>query len=258
MSADPAHDPSPLFDRIARRAARVGVIGLGYVGLPLCRAFAERGFPVTGFDIDPDKVDRLNAGGSYLDHVPGEAVRAMLDGGRFTASADFARLGEMDAVLICVPTPLTGDRRPDLRFVVSTAESVARSLRPGQLVVLESTTWPGTTDEVLRPILEAGGLASGRDVFLAYSPEREDPGNARYETVAIPKVVGADDPKSRDLAAAWITLMLFLNDSPFEHATTASSMRGPAIFHFPLCRMLSMIFDRIAAGEAPSYRPATA
>ena len=201
MTESTPHDPKDLLDRIARCEARVGVIGLGYVGLPLCRAFRERGFPVTGFDIDPDKVARLNAGESYLAHVPDEAVLAMLGQGRFEASADFARLGEVDIVLICVPTPLTPEREPDLRFIVSTAESVAAALRPGQLVVLESTTYPGTTAERVRPLLEATGLECGRDFYLAYSPEREDPGNARYDTAAIPKVVGADDPASRELAA---------------------------------------------------------
>lgn len=195
-------DARHLIDKISQRDARVGVIGLGYVGLPLCCAFAEVGFPVTGFDIDPDKVDRLNAGASYLAHISSDRVRAMEQSGRFSASADVARLIDMDAVLICVPTPLTPDWRPDLRFVESTAESVAKTLPPGQLVVLESTTYPGTTAEVVQPILERGGRLSGRDFYLAYAPEREDPGNVRYDTAAIPKVLGADDPVSRDLAVA--------------------------------------------------------
>jgi UDP-N-acetyl-D-glucosamine dehydrogenase len=218
------HDPKTLLDKIARREARIAVIGLGYVGLPLCRAFCERGFAVTGFDIDPDKVARLNAGESYLDHVPDAAVQTMLEEHRFQASADFARLGEADAVLICVPTPLTAGREPDLGFVVSTAESVARSLRPGQLVVLESTTYPGTTAERVRPILETAGLACGRDFYLAYSPEREDPGNARYDTAGIPKVVGADDPVSRELAAA-LYAQVMVEVVPVADSRTAEAVK---------------------------------
>ena len=152
---------------IAERQARVGVIGLGYVGLPLARAFANAGFPTTGFDTDGAKVEKLNDGDSYLRHIPGPEIRAMLDSGNFRAEADFAQLASMDAILICVPTPLTEGREPDLSHVVATTEAVARHLRPGQLVVLESTTYPGTTAEVMRPLLEEGGLRSERDFYLA-------------------------------------------------------------------------------------------
>jgi UDP-N-acetyl-D-glucosamine dehydrogenase len=190
-----------LGERIRARQAKVGIIGLGYVGLPLARAFATGGFPVLGFDIDPGKVEKLHQGESYLRHVPPEAVRAML-AHHFEATTRFERLREADAVVICVPTPLTEAREPDLTFVVNSAKSVAAALRPGQLVILESTTYPGTTREVLLPLLEAGGLRAGHDFFLAFSPEREDPGNAHYSTSTIPKVVGGLEPHSLALAAA--------------------------------------------------------
>jgi UDP-N-acetyl-D-glucosamine dehydrogenase len=183
---------SALRGRVLDRSARVGVIGLGYVGLPLVSAIAASGFTVTGFDIDPHKVSMLNAGRSYIHHIPDRDVASLVSGGRFVAVTDFAGLAEMDAILICVPTPLTRYREPDLSYVVGTTEAVARHLRRGQLVVLESTTYPGTTREVMRPILERGGLRSGEDFFLAYSPEREDPGNKDYNAQGIPKVVGGD------------------------------------------------------------------
>ena len=185
----------------AGRRAKVGVLGLGYVGLPLVKAFNAGGFPVTGFDIDREKVAQLEAGESYIRMIPSSVVREMVDGGRFHATVDFAETAAMDAILICVPTPLNRSREPDLSYVERTAEAIALHLRAGQLIVLESTTYPGTTAELLRPILERGGLKSGRDFFLAYSPEREDPGNPKYETAAIPKVVGGDGPVAAELAA---------------------------------------------------------
>ena len=190
-----------LLDRLRAREARVGIIGMGYVGLPLARAACAGGYRVLGFDVDPTKVTALNAGRSYIRQIPAADVRTMLDRG-FEATADAARLGKPDAVLICVPTPLGRHREPDLTYVVKSAEAIAARLRPDQLVVLESTTYPGTTREVIRPILERGGLACGRDFFLAYSPEREDPGNQAFATHAIPKVVGADDGVSLELAIA--------------------------------------------------------
>ncbi|MEK7867409.1 MAG: nucleotide sugar dehydrogenase [Planctomycetota bacterium] len=191
-----------LRDRIDRCEAKVGIIGMGYVGLPLARTFWAKGFGVTGFDIDASKVEKLSAGTSYILHVPSEKVAEMRKTGRFSATADFARLAEMDAVLICVPTPLTPSREPDLSYIVKTGESIAPHLRAGQLVVLESTTYPGTTEEVLRPILERGGLCAGKDFWLAFSPEREDPGNPNFSTDRIPKVVGGHDETSSALARA--------------------------------------------------------
>jgi UDP-N-acetyl-D-glucosamine dehydrogenase len=190
-----------ILTKIADRSARVGIIGLGYVGLPLARAFADAGYPVLGFDTDPAKVDALAAGRSYIGHISDASVAAMTRAG-FAATSDFARLAEADAVIICVPTPLNDARDPDLGFVVASSRSVARVLRPGQLVVLESTTYPGTTRDVVLPILAESGLTAGTDYFLAFSPEREDPGNPHFSAPTIPKVVGGLDPGSLEVASA--------------------------------------------------------
>ncbi len=200
-AGEPA-DVDALVARFRDRSATIGVIGLGYVGLPLLRTAAERGFAALGFDIDGAKVELLNAGGSYLRHISAASIAAVRQSGRLSATGDFSRLAEVDAILLCVPTPLTRQREPDLSFIVSTTEAVAPYLRPGQLVVLESTTYPGTTRDIMQPILERGGLRSGRDFFLAYSPEREDPGNADFATGDIPKVVGGDGPDALRLACA--------------------------------------------------------
>lgn len=195
--------PSDAFRALAAsRRARVAVVGLGYVGLPLARLFLSKGFRVLGFDIDPAKVRRLNSGESYIRSVPSDLVRKHRKSGRFEATADFRRLAEADAIVICVPTPLTDDGRPDLSFIVKTAKSVRAGLRKGQLVVLESTTYPGTTREVVLPELAKSGLRAGRDYFLAFSPEREDPGNREFSNETIPKIVGGLDPESGRAAAA--------------------------------------------------------
>jgi UDP-N-acetyl-D-glucosamine dehydrogenase len=194
-------DPEAWSLRIAAREVRLAVIGLGYVGLPLVELFAEAGFRVLGLDIDPEKVDRLNRGESYIGHVDSGRVAAMLRTGRFEATSDFARLAEVDAILICVPTPLGEHREPDLSAVVNTGRAIGEHLRRGQLVVLESTTYPGTTRDVLRPELEAGGLAAGVDFLLAYSPEREDPGYPEHSAGKVPKVVGGLDPASSSIAS---------------------------------------------------------
>ena len=184
------------------RAARIGVIGLGYVGLPLAEAFALAGFSVTGFDVDEVKPRLLNEGRSYLRHIAGERISAIVQAGKFSATTDFSSLATMDAIVICVPTPLTRYREPDLRYIIATGEAIVPHLKSGQLVVLESTTWPGTTTEILKPILESGGLRSGQDFYLAYSPEREDPGNPDYGASTIPKVVGGDGKAAAELAVA--------------------------------------------------------
>jgi UDP-N-acetyl-D-glucosamine dehydrogenase len=188
--------------RISGRQARVGVIGLGYVGLPLALLFEESGFHVTGFDVDRAKPEALRRGESYIRHIGKQRVAEAFRRGRIEATTAFDRLSECDAILVCVPTPLGRHREPDLSFVRQTAEEVARRLRAGQLVVLESTTYPGTTREELLPRFEARGLACGKDFFLAFSPEREDPGNRSFNTQTIPKVVGGIDPASLELAAA--------------------------------------------------------
>jgi len=185
---------------IADKQATVGVIGLGYVGLPLVQAFVRSGFRVLGFDVDDHKVRLLSAGQSYIAHIPSEWIASCSAEGRFIATSDMARVAEPDALLICVPTPLSDSRDPDLSYVEQTARQIAAVLRPGQLVVLESTTYPGTTRDVVLPLLSAGGLRVGQDFFLAYSPEREDPGNPHFSAARIPKVVGGIDPTSLHLA----------------------------------------------------------
>ena len=189
-----------LLERFQTAKAQVGVIGMGYVGLPLALACVKGGLATVGFDVDDAKIDALVKGQSYLKHISADAVKAAVKSGRLDATGDFSRLKDMDAILICVPTPLAPGNEPDLSYVTSTTDVIAQYLRPGQLVVLESTTYPGTTAEVMRPILEAGGLRSGQDFFLAYSPEREDPGNPTHETSIIPKVVGGDGEEALNLA----------------------------------------------------------
>ena len=191
-----------LLSIINDKSARVGIIGLGYVGLPLAGAFINSGFRVLGFDVDQDKVDRLNDGQSYIKHIASETIAGWIDQEQFEATCVQSRMTEADVLLICVPTPLTDSRDPDLRYVEGTARSIAESLRPGQLVVLESTTYPTTTRKVVLPLLAESGLAVGSDYFLAYSPEREDPGNPDYSAAGIPKVVGGIDEASNLLATA--------------------------------------------------------
>jgi UDP-N-acetyl-D-glucosamine dehydrogenase len=188
--------------KIEDGSAVVGVVGLGYVGLPLVLEFCRKGYRVIGFDIDPIKVERLNAGKSYIHHIPGERVAEAAGSGRLEATTDFSRIGEADAVLICVPTPLGRHREPDLSYVIGTAESIQPHIRAGQLIVLESTTYPGTTDGEMKEVLDRSGLEAGKDYFLAFSPEREDPGNARYSLGKIPKVVGGHDADSLRAAVA--------------------------------------------------------
>jgi UDP-N-acetyl-D-glucosamine dehydrogenase len=180
-------------EKIKEKKALVGIIGLGYVGLPLVLRFTEVGFKVLGFDTDGKKVERLNRGESYIKYIPSSRLAELAqpaNGRRFEATSDMGRLGEPDVLIICVPTPLTRKREPDLQYVEGTTRLIASTLRPGQLISLESTTYPGTTEELMLPILKAGGREVGKDFFLVFSPEREDPGNSQYEVKTIPKVVG--------------------------------------------------------------------
>ena len=191
-----------LVARFCSRTATVAVVGLGYVGLPLVRAISQAGFKVIGLEIDQSKVDLLMRGESYISYLPASLFNDAIASGRFVPTSDFARLAEADAVLICVPTPLTRQREPDLAYVERTARGIAPHLRRGQLIVLESTTYPGTTRELVKPILEDSGLVSGRDFYLAYSPEREDPGNPQYSAPSIPKIVGGDGEDALKAALA--------------------------------------------------------
>ena len=191
-----------IIDRIKHRDAIVGIIGLGYVGLPLVKAITNAGLKVIGQDNDPAKIDKLNRGETYIAHLPGQDFKTLIDKKQFRATTDIKVLAEADAVLICVPTPITEHREPDLSFVEGSARAMATALRPGQLIILESTTYPGTTRDVMKPILEQTGLKSGTDFLIAYSPEREDPGNPSFETSTIPKVVGGDGPDALEAALA--------------------------------------------------------
>ena len=189
-------------EKLETKQGIVGIVGLGYVGLPLARAFCAKNISTVGFDIDEQKIDKLNDGKSYIKHIPDSDIAAMRKAGLFEATSDFSEIAKMDAIIICVPTPLSKHREPDLGPVLSTGASIAPHLQKGQLVVLESSTYPGTTDEELTAVLESSGLKKDKDFFLAYSPEREDPGNVNYETSTIPKIVGADTQMSRDMAVA--------------------------------------------------------
>lgn len=193
---------SSTLERIKNKQAKVGIIGLGYVGLPLAVEFAHAGFDVTGFDVDERKNTAIAAGESYIPDVPAAAIAAVVKAGRFRATSDMSKLADMDVIDICVPTPLRKTKDPDLSYVVKAVEAAAATLKQGQLVILESTTYPGTTDEVVQPMLEEKGLKAGVDFFLAFSPERVDPGNAQFSTKSIPKVVGGHGPASTEMAAA--------------------------------------------------------
>ena len=234
--------------RLRSHDALVCVMGLGYVGLPLVREFTAAGMRVLGFDVDTKKVDALNAGQSYLMSIPPEMVQGWRESG-FEATTDPARLNEPDAILICVPTPLTRTREPEMRYVRATAETIGAMLRPGQLVVLESTTWPGTTDELVRPRLEKlSGLTAGKEFLLAFSPEREDPGSRTHTTKTIPKVVGADDAASLEAAAALyeqiIPQVVKVSGSRPAEATKLVETIFRSV-NIAMVNELKMIFDRM-------------
>lgn len=184
-----------LIGKIENKSARIGVIGLGYVGLPLVLRFCEEGFTVTGFDVDATKVTTLCEGRSYIKHIPASAIEKITESGNFTATTVMAGLADCEAVIICVPTPLNKTREPEMRYVVETADVIAKHLRAGQIVSLESTTYPGTTEELLQTRFEEKGLKTGKDYFLVFSPEREDPGRKDFSTSTIPKVVGGTTPE---------------------------------------------------------------
>jgi UDP-N-acetyl-D-glucosamine dehydrogenase len=191
-----------LIEKLRARDARTAVIGLGYVGLPLAVELAQAGFHAVGIDVNPDKVGRVNAGDSYIGDVSSSALKAMVDGGRLTATTDFSVLATCDTVNICVPTPLRKTRDPDISYIVSAVEQIARYVKPQTLIVLESTTYPGTTEEVILPMMARDDFRVGEEFFLAFSPERVDPGNPRFNTRNIPKVVGGVTPACTEVASA--------------------------------------------------------
>jgi UDP-N-acetyl-D-glucosamine dehydrogenase len=234
--------------RITERQALVGVIGLGYVGLPLALTFAEKQIRVLGFDVDSSKVDAVNAGRNYIKHLDGKRLTGATASGLFSATADFRRLGEPDVLIICVPTPLTSQREPEMSYVVNTVQQIRVQLRRGQLVILESTTYPGTTDELVRGILEQSGLRCGSDFFLAFSPEREDPGNPSYDTASIPKIVGGVDPAGGDLAQRLYDLIV-VRTVRVQNAREAEAAKlVENIFravNIALVNELKIVFDRM-------------
>jgi len=188
-----------LEEKIRKRTARVGVVGLGYVGLPLAVEFAKAGFRVTGIDVSEDKTRRVNAGDSYVGDIPSATLAPLVEAGKLRATTDFGAVADLDTINICVPTPLRKTKDPDMSFIVSSCQDIARHFHPGMLVILESTTYPGTTDEVVLPMLTKSGLEAGRDFFLCFSPERVDPGNPKYQTANIPKVVGGCTPACTEM-----------------------------------------------------------
>ncbi len=206
------------------KSAKIGVIGLGYVGLPLIMTFLDKNFQVYGFDIDETKINALINGESYIKHVASRNIINYIVNEQFKPTSDFSKISLVDAVLICVPTPLNKNQEPDLSYIVSTGELIAPYLQTNQLIVLESTTYPGTSTEVLKPILEKNGLRSGKDLFLAYSPEREDPGNPKFGTASIPKIVGGDGDNARELACA-IYNQIVVNTVPVSSMEVAEAVK---------------------------------
>jgi len=236
-------------EAINRRKCTIGIIGLGYVGLPLAIEFCRQKFPVIGFDIDPDKIEVLNSGESYIKHIPSDRISLIRNSGLFEATADFSRIVNTDAVLICVPTPLSSHLEPDLTYIITTAQSIAPYIHPGQLIVLESTTYPGTTEETLIPELEKGSkLKAGEDFWVAYSPEREDPNNPKYSTSTIPKVVGGFTDECRKAACALYDEIIVRTVPVSSCATAEATKLMENIFrsvNIALVNELKMIFHRM-------------
>jgi len=233
---------------IKNKTAKVGVLGLGYVGLPLVREFTSGGLKVTGFDIDEKKVNILNSGKSIIKHIPHAQVRKMVKSGLFRATTNMADLKKVDAILVCVPTPLTENREPDMRYVIGSSETIAKYLRKGQLIVFESTTYPGTTRELCAPILEKSGLKAGKDFHLAYSPEREDPGNKNFTTKTIAKVVGGLTKKCRDITCSLYETAIdkTVPVSSLEAAEAAKILENIyRCINIAMVNELKMVFDRM-------------
>lgn len=234
--------------KIADKSVVVGILGLGYVGLPLAREFASAGIRVMGFDVDEPKVKKLNSGKSILKTVSHDSVKGMVKAGLFKATADMSQIKKADAILICVPTPLTENREPDMQYVEGSCRTIAKYIRKGQLISLESTTYPGTTRELMKPILEAGGLKAGKDFYLAYSPEREDPGNQHFRTKTIPKVVGGLTPACKELARKLYSLAIdtMVPVSSLEAAESAKILENVyRCINIAMVNELKMVFDRM-------------
>ena len=237
-----------LEQKIADKKAVVGILGLGYVGLPLAREFAEAGVKVLGFDIDESKVTKLNAGKSILKTVSHTSVKQMVSSKKFSATSTMARMKNVDAILICVPTPLTENREPDMQYVEGSCITISKYLQKGQLVSLESTTYPGTTRELMKPILESSGLKAGKDFYLAYSPEREDPGNKNFTTRTIPKVVGGLTPACKALAQKLYNLAIdtMVPVSSLEAAESAKILENVyRCINIAMVNELKIVFDRM-------------
>jgi len=237
-----------LLEKLDNQTASIGVIGLGYVGLPLLSAFIKKGFRCIGYDVDPSKVDLLTSGRSYIKHISSAEIQNWLDQQQFEATSDMTRLSEADVLLICVPTPLNDSRDPDLSYVEATTQSIAATLRSGQLVILESTTYPRTTRDVLCQILEQSGLNPGIDYFVAYSPEREDPGNPDFSAAGIPKVVGGMDEVSSELAEALYSkaIVKVIPVSSTEVAEACKILENTyRAVNIALVNELKLLFDRM-------------
>ena len=233
-------------EKINSKQAVIGIVGLGYVGLPLAKAFCQQGIKVVGFDIDQEKIDLIEKGQSYIKHIGDKVVGAMRSGGLFDVTSNFAKISEVDVIIICVPTPLSKHREPDLEPVLGTGRAIMPHLQKGQLVVLESSTYPGTTDTELAGVLAQSGLKKDEDFYLAYSPEREDPGNETYSTSTIPKIVGADTPEAREMVAAVYEGVISLV-VPVSSSRTAEAIKlTENIFrsvNIALVNELKVIFD---------------
>ncbi len=237
-----------IIDKINRREAVIGIVGLGYVGLPLAREFLNEGFSVVGFDIDETKVDKINSGKSYIKHIPSDFIEKYVSQNKLEATTDFSRLKEVDGILICVPTPLGEHLEPDLSYVLKTTETISKYLRKGHIVVLESTTYPGTTEEEMLPILEKSGLKAGEDFCLGYSPEREDPGNKEYTTRTIPKVVSGVNEKCLEIIKTLydqIVVRTVPVSSPRVAESTKLLENIYRAINIALVNELKMIFDRM-------------
>ncbi len=234
--------------KIKHKNAVVGVLGLGYVGLPLAREFASSGISVLGFDVDERKVKILNSGKSIIKHVPHKQVKTLVDSGLFRSTSDMSRIKTVDAVLVCVPTPLTENREPDMTYIIKSSETIAKYLQKGQLVAFESTTYPGTTRELVLPILETSGLKAGKDFYLAYSPEREDPGNKQFTTKTIPKVIGGLTPACRNIATKLYRLAIdtMVPVNSLENAEAAKIVENVyRCINIAMVNELKMVFDRM-------------